>query len=115
MGGGDRGAASSLYPGQAARGRVARSGGAKPEEAAHRQPDVTRTHLKSLKVIHTARITGQIYPILFENIGGSTDSGILMLPLNLSRKTSGRIWVLHDRMVDLDCLPSSTGISDQSF
>jgi hypothetical protein len=36
---GDRGAAGSLYPGQAARGRVARSGGAKPEEAAHRHLD----------------------------------------------------------------------------
>jgi hypothetical protein len=30
------GAAGSLYPGQAARGRDPRSGGAKPEEAAHR-------------------------------------------------------------------------------
>jgi hypothetical protein len=34
--GGARGAAGSLYPGQAARGRVARSGRAKPEEATHR-------------------------------------------------------------------------------
>jgi hypothetical protein len=34
--GGDGGAASSLYPGQAARGRQPRSGEAKPEEAAHR-------------------------------------------------------------------------------
>jgi hypothetical protein len=33
----DRRAAGSLYPGQAARGRVARSGGAKPEGATHRQ------------------------------------------------------------------------------
>ena len=37
--GGERGAAGSLYPGQAARGRVPRSGGAKPEEAAHRHLD----------------------------------------------------------------------------
>jgi hypothetical protein len=37
--GGDRGAAGSLYQGQAARGRLARSGRAKPKEAAHRKPD----------------------------------------------------------------------------
>jgi hypothetical protein len=35
----DRGAASSLYPGRAARGRQPRSGVARPEEAAHRNRD----------------------------------------------------------------------------
>ena len=36
---GDGGAVGSLYSGQAARGRVPRSGGAKPEEATHRHLD----------------------------------------------------------------------------
>jgi hypothetical protein len=39
--GGDRGAAGSLYPAKAARGRVVRSGKAKPELAAHRQSDLS--------------------------------------------------------------------------
>jgi hypothetical protein len=46
--GGDRGAAGSLYQGQAARGRVARSGAAKPKEAAHRQRFYNNNILKVL-------------------------------------------------------------------
>jgi hypothetical protein len=42
--GGVQGAAGSLCSGQAARGRVARSGGAKPKEAAHRQRFYTKKH-----------------------------------------------------------------------
>jgi hypothetical protein len=41
--GGDRGAAGSLYLGQAARGRVARWGGAKLEGATHRNIDYVRS------------------------------------------------------------------------
>jgi hypothetical protein len=47
--GGDRAAAGSLYLGQAARGRIPRSGGAKPEAAAHRHLDYRHSSLVTYK------------------------------------------------------------------
>ena len=52
------GAASSLYPGQAARERLPRSGGAKPEEAAHRHLFYTKSigttpHLRPTNIFHS--------------------------------------------------------------
>jgi hypothetical protein len=89
--GGDRGAASSLYPGQAARGRVGR---AKPEKAAHRHLDYKK------KVVNRA----------FDRIGRSTGTHPSVGD-ELGRKCGG--WVLVE--LSHSFTVASSGLQSQSI
>ena len=61
---GDGEAAGSLYLGQAARGRVARSGGAKPEEATHRHLDYRESNQNTGDCISPRQLDRKAEPCL---------------------------------------------------